>query len=69
METWFEVIYVSLAVLAGVCLMSVFMHRCLSNDDQRDNDIEVDATPAVATRIDHTDDSDPAQYTQAVVIA
>ena len=58
-----------LSVLVGVCLMCVCMHHyhCLSKEDERGNDREVDATPAVATRIDNTDDSDSAQYTQAVV--
>lgn len=59
---------VSISVLVGVCLMCVCMHRCLSNEDESGNNVEVDATPAVATRIDNTDDSDSAQYTQAVVV-
>lgn len=53
---------VSISVLVGVCLMCVCMHRCLSNEDESGNNVEVDATPAVATRIDNTDDSDSAQY-------
>ena len=53
-----ELLFVLIAVFVGGCLTCVCMYDMYDcfNEDQHGNNIEVDTTPAVSTRIENTGD-------------